>query len=262
MTPITLFSWGYWGWGNATPELRRMVDAVERERGFAPPLFVDIRYRRGARAEGFRSHTFEDFIGSSRYRWMQSLGNRAIGDKSLERMTIHDPSKAYELLDLAKQCSTEKRRVIFFCACDFPRWNGRRNCHRDLVGTLLLKAAKARGAYVEVVEWPGGSPSDFKMNVTPEVSKGVMQGWENLPIGRELSIARAGSIPFGSRLTLRSSAEELLAITGTARCRNSEWVLPLLDWWVLPLSDHKEVHPKKESATIRRKYGFEPRRSA
>jgi hypothetical protein len=41
--PLSLFSWGYWGWGNAARQLVEAVDAVEQARGFQPPLFVDVR---------------------------------------------------------------------------------------------------------------------------------------------------------------------------------------------------------------------------
>lgn len=40
---LTIFTWGYWGWGNATENLVEVVDAVERARGYRPPIFVDIR---------------------------------------------------------------------------------------------------------------------------------------------------------------------------------------------------------------------------
>jgi hypothetical protein len=47
----TLFTWGYYGWGNHTPQLVEAVDAVETSRGFEPPIFVDIRIRRTLDAE-------------------------------------------------------------------------------------------------------------------------------------------------------------------------------------------------------------------
>jgi hypothetical protein len=43
---LTLFMWGYYGWGNHTSDLMLAVDEVERARGFNPPVFVDIRIRR------------------------------------------------------------------------------------------------------------------------------------------------------------------------------------------------------------------------
>ena len=42
----TVFTWGYYGWGNHMPQLGEAVDAVERSRGFESPLFADIRVRR------------------------------------------------------------------------------------------------------------------------------------------------------------------------------------------------------------------------
>jgi hypothetical protein len=53
MSRTAIFTWGYHGWGNHTPQLVETVDAVERKRGFEPPLFVDIRIRR---TEGDMTH--------------------------------------------------------------------------------------------------------------------------------------------------------------------------------------------------------------
>ncbi len=39
---LTIFSWGYEGWGNWTDELVAAVDAVEESCGWGPPMFVDI----------------------------------------------------------------------------------------------------------------------------------------------------------------------------------------------------------------------------
>ena len=75
---ITLFSWGYWGWGNATERLVEAIDAAERARGFQPPGFVDVRLRRQGRAKGFVGNAFRDLVGEARYRWMQDLGNAHI----------------------------------------------------------------------------------------------------------------------------------------------------------------------------------------
>lgn len=78
MIKITLFSFGYWGWGNATPQLVQAVDAAEDARGFQPPLFVDVRISRSVRAVGFRDHAFEQLVGKERYVWLRRLGNRNI----------------------------------------------------------------------------------------------------------------------------------------------------------------------------------------
>ena len=54
----TVFAWGYWGWGEATQELVKRLDAVEGSRGFVPPLLVDVRVSRSVRATGFRGDAF------------------------------------------------------------------------------------------------------------------------------------------------------------------------------------------------------------
>src|SRR3954465_6195252 len=76
MKPLAAFTWGYWGWGNAAPELVKAVDALERTRGFKPPLFADIRLSRSVRAPGFRDRAYEDLVGPARYVWMPKLGNQ------------------------------------------------------------------------------------------------------------------------------------------------------------------------------------------
>ena len=79
MKKLQAFSWGYWGWGTHTKEFVRTVDAMERQRGYRPPIFVDIRFSRSVRATGFRQQAFEATTGKNRYVWMKSLGNANIG---------------------------------------------------------------------------------------------------------------------------------------------------------------------------------------
>src|SRR5262245_2176608 len=101
MPATTLFTRGYYGWGNATPQLVEAVDAVEASRGFEPPTFVDIRIRRTVRAKGFRGSAFEKLLGPTRHRWMKSLGNKFILTRTGPSPQIADRSAAGELLDLA-----------------------------------------------------------------------------------------------------------------------------------------------------------------
>src|SRR5450759_2985969 len=122
MEPLTLFTWGYWGWGHATKQLIKAVDAVEAARGFKPPMFVDIRLSRSVRAPGFNGAAFENEVGSSRYRWLQSLGNVAIKEGGALR--IKDPAAAETLLDITEACARNDQRVLFFCACEFPHTEG------------------------------------------------------------------------------------------------------------------------------------------
>src|SRR5271165_6909489 len=113
----TLFMWGYYGWGNHTPDLVEAVDAVETRRGFQPPIFVDIRIRRSVRAAGFTGPAFERQVGHERHRWMKSLGNKFIVTGTGPGIQIADPTAAYELLDLAIESARGKQRLLFFCSC-------------------------------------------------------------------------------------------------------------------------------------------------
>lgn len=166
----TLFTWGYYGWGNATPQLVEAVDAVETARGFQPPLFVDIRIRRTVRAKGFQGSAFEKLLGPTRHRWMKSLGNSYIETRTGPFVQIADPSAADELLDLAIETDQQEQRLLFFCSCQWPRCNGDIACHRTTVAGLALKAAQKRGVPIEIVEWPGGQPGFINLDVTPKWS--------------------------------------------------------------------------------------------
>src|SRR5262245_20099758 len=99
MTRLSTFTWGFWGWGAATRQLVQAVDLAETGRGFAPPVFVDIRYRRTGRAPGFKGPAFEDLLGWRRYRWIPTLGNSSIGTGRAPRIAC--PAAANQLLDLA-----------------------------------------------------------------------------------------------------------------------------------------------------------------
>jgi hypothetical protein len=115
--PTTIFTFGYYGWGNATPQLVEVVDAVERERGFRHPMFVDIRIRRTVRAKGFQGNAFEKLLGPDRHRWMKSLGNKYIETRSGPSIQIAEPTAAQELLDLAIGLGDRNQRLLFFCSC-------------------------------------------------------------------------------------------------------------------------------------------------
>ncbi len=262
MRRVTLFSWGYWGWGNATRELVRIIDTVEEARGFGPPVFVDTRYSRSVRAEGFRDHAFEHQMGPQRYSWFKSLGNEAIGTKSTAKVKIHDPAGAEDLLSLATTSATEQRRVIFFCACKFCQIEGELNCHRDEVASLLLNAAERRGESIEVVEWPGGEPAELELTVTAAEVRAIVNGRMTLPIESRLSLETAGALAFGSRLTLRSPADELVALVRPAEFQRDKWVFPIEKWWTLPLDEHDEpVDLTAEAEDLRTCYGYLPRRT-
>jgi hypothetical protein len=87
---------------------------------------------------------------------MKSLGNKQIVERTRQGIETADPTAAGLLLVLAIESARHKQRVLFFCSCQWPRWDGKINCHRATVAALVLKAATKRGIPIEVVEWPGG----------------------------------------------------------------------------------------------------------
>jgi len=250
MKKLTIFSWGYWGWGSSAAQFIQAADAVEASRGFDPPLFVDIRLQRSVRAANFNGNAFKQLVEEKRYRWMSKLGNQAIADRSLGKITIKDPNQAESLLDLAIERDKENQRILFFCACEFPK-----GCHRYEVGKLLIKAAKKRGINLEVVEWPGGEPQEVRENVAEDTLKKLQKGAQMLPLPAEPDLAKYAGLPWGSTVGLMCGSQQLFFMTGPAKYTKRGWGLPVYTYELF--EDPNE--PKEISTEFRDKEGFEPR---
>jgi hypothetical protein len=252
MTATTIFTFGYYGWGNATPQLVQAVNAVEISRDFKPPIFVDIRIRRNVRAKGFVGNAFEKLLGPSRHRWMKSLGNKFIQTRAGPDIQIAEPSAANELLDLALESAGRKQRVLFFCGCQRPRFDGEIACHRTTVAELVLKAAQRRGESVEIVEWPGGEPKEIDLDVTPEVFASVRKGRKTVPLEGNVNLAEVAGLPWGSIATIHTAGDKLYRIVGPAIWQTDKWSLP-----VFPTDVEGLAGCETEAARLRRSLGLE-----
>ena len=217
---LTIFTFGYWGWGSATRELIRAIDSAERKKGFSPPIFCDIRLKRNVRAEGFRDDAFERLLPKGRYQWLPSLGNVNIASKG-RGIRIKDPSSSRTLLEEALQNAKRNRRVIFFCACEFPRF-----CHRHVVANLLLKDAARMGRRIKVTEWPGGKPIRTSVHVTEAVYKGICGNMVNVRLSSQTVPRNLAGLPWGSIVDVVSGEESLPIISGPAKFQ-SGWLLPI-----------------------------------
>jgi len=250
MSAAVMFTWGYYGWGNATPQLIEAVDAVELSRGFEPPIFVDIRIRRNVRAKGFVGNVFEKRLGPSRHRWMKSLGNRFIVTRTGPEIQIAEPSAVAELLDLALESAGHNQRLLFFCSCQWPI-----ACHRATVAGLVLAVAKERAVPVEIVEWPGGEPRQIDLDVTPQVLVAVRKGRMTVPLGKQPDLAQVAGLPWCSIAKLQSNGEKLHRVVGPAMRHPDQWVLPILCRTCGPVSNLSEAE------ILRRGFGLEPART-
>ena len=253
---LTLFTWGYYGWGNHTPQFVEAVNAVESSRGFEPPLFVDIRIRRNVRATGFVGNAFEKLLGPNRHRWMKTLGNKFIQTRTGPSIQIAEPAAADELLDLAVVLAQRKQRLLFFCSCQWPCCDGAINCHRATVTELVLQAAKKRGVQVEIVEWPGGEPRQIELDVTPQVFAALRKGRATVPLGCPPNLAEVAGLPWCSIAMLRANGEKLHCVGGPAIRQPGQWVLPVLSAnfdSAASVSEHES-----EARKLRREFGLEP----
>lgn len=224
MTP-TLFSWGYWGWGNATRQLVQAVDAIEAARGFQPPVFVDVRISRSVRAIGFNGNAFGELLGAKRYWHLSALGNLSVKQPTGERIHIKAPAAAEHLLEFALAAQKNQQRVIFFCSCEFPG-TGNRTCHRVSVAKLVLKYARRRDVAAQVVEWPGGTPQRIELQLPTAVFKKLENGGKSLPLSARLPAPELLSLPWGSVVHLNQT---LAVVSGPARYSVGQWFLPVLE---------------------------------
>ena len=260
MKKLTIFSWGFWGWGNHADRFVKLADMVEASRGFKPPIFVDVRIRRTGRAVNFKQNAFRDIVGEKRYLWMQKLGNQAIIDTHLKNITIRDPREANTLLDFAIESMKYKRRIIYYCACEVPgnpRYD-RHRCHRYDVGNLLLKEAKKRGIKLEVVEWPGGKAKHIKIKTSEDVIKKISNEKRFIPLSKTTAFKKYGGLPYGSIVEFisKSSNSKKIKIIDTIKYVDNVWVLPI---WLWPPEDYTLVELKVTASKYLKICGYLPR---
>lgn len=244
---VTIFSFGYHGWGTQTRRLINLVDDSEKESGFRPPLWVDARDNRSVRAPGFRDHEYRKALGHDRYEWMQGLGNKNVSnDRPAE---LNDPSAIGMLLDRALEESSEKRRVIFFCSCQLPDWKGA-SCHRfRLISPLLVRHAKKLGKKISVIEWPGGNPRTIRIGGNSRILALLKAERSSLPM-RALRVAVPRNLPYGSIVEFQFPDQTVPILTGLAFFRK-EWLLP---WYEIPFRPNlSKSYLQKKSSQLRKR---------
>jgi hypothetical protein len=239
---LTPFTFGYWGWGNATCQLLRAIDTAERKRGFSPPIFFDIRLKRNVRAEGFRGDAFEQLVPKGRYRWFPRLGNARIATAE-DGIKIADPFSSRLLLEEALVYAKRNRRVIFFCACEFP-CSCRRSCHRQKVTEFLLEDAERSGHRIKITEWPGGAPKRKKVKVTEAIYREVCGSRKSVPLPSRLLPRDLVGLPWGSIVDVMSGKESIPIISGPPKFQKKK------NRWTLPIWEQHE--PNTPTADLRR----------
>lgn len=258
--PLTLFTFGYEGWGSTTKQLIEAVDAVEASRGFRPPLFVDIRLSRSVRAPEFTGDAFAKQLGADRYIWLDSLGNANVKQGGFIR--IKDPAVATTLLEIAETNARNKRRVLFFCHCPTPG-----DCHRSVVADLILDVARQRNLPIEIVEWPGGKPRlhDFEITVSAANFDKIFNGAKTIPLEEPFSLVEMASVPWLSLVNVRDKqGGDVIGPFGTgpavyvlkSKAKPGRWCLKRLFYMDRPIDEAPGLIQQ-----ARQQQGYEPRRS-
>lgn len=222
---LTAFSWGYDGWGSSIPQLIQSFTAAEAQRGFGPPVFVDIRARRAVRAIGFQKSAFEKSVGSDRYRWMNGLGNEAVRTGRGKKRLVQ-PAQVYELLGLILSEAAKKCRVIFFCSCHSPLLAD--ICHRRLVTKSLVSAARRLRVKLSVEEWPGGTPSTkpVVIRVPAETIDAVRGGATGVKVPESMAMKHA-ALPHGQVVAFTDGKRRQFVACNTPIYRAGRWSVPV-----------------------------------
>lgn len=251
MEKLTLFSWGYKGWGNSIQQLLHATSTAEQLRGFQPPIFVDIRFRRAVRAEGFKEKAFEKVLGPERYIWMKDLGNANISDMVATKAKISNPASVNALIDLAITATKNKQRLIFFCSCHCQD----QDCHRHIVTKLALQAAKKRKLSLSIIAWPGEEPQQnpiFTFQITKSLFNKLSaeHAFPGIPIDSN-SVEQYFALPWGTPVWVQEGNRRALVGTGPAMIRAGKWFLPALCWVCsdgeYPLNDfHMFIQKKRK----------------
>lgn len=211
---------------------------------------------------GFKGPAFGRLLGDElkeqdkkRHIWDKRLGNEYIKTGTGPLIKIADSTAVEDLLELSLKLARHKQRIIFFCGCKWPRWNGEIACHRSTVASLVLEAAKKRVIRVKVVEWPGGDPKRIELDVPPKDFTAIKRGRWTVPLGEMDDLARFAGLPWCSIATLHSGGETLYRIVGPAICQTSGWALPILWRADNPNAGLKEY--EAEVSGLRREWGLE-----
>lgn len=221
---LLLFTWGYWGWGSTTKQFVESVDVVEKSRGFEPPVFVDVRFRRSVRAAGFREAAFQQVTGPDRYVWMNGLGNKGVGTGD---PALKDPNAVMDLLKLAEENLRHRRRVIYFCACQIPA-----ECHRSfLVTETLPQRTQKQRRDIGVVEWPGTDlpESPLRWEVAPKELTAVERGRKTFEMPSNITLGEAAGLAWYTPIRLVAGDSELPILAGPAMVQKDRWVIQALD---------------------------------
>ena len=239
---LTIFMFGYDGWGNSTELLHKATAAVERQRGYRRPYWVDTRFSPYTLAAGFYGRTFASVVGDDHYCSMPELGNANVGSNpTSDRIRIETPQAAERLLDLALQCWRRRQRVIYFCQCPEPR-----HCHRRKIAILLIRAAKKRRVALQVVEWPGGEPQVRRISVRIP-SSAVRKS--HLALDRTpRPLAVLAGLAAGSRLRVYDGQgwEDTFAVKA-ARYTRGSWQFPLVKYRGRPAKKPADVAAWRDS---------------
>jgi hypothetical protein len=242
-----VYTFGYHGWGTNTRRLAKLAAEWEEKAGRREPMWVDIRWSRSSRAPEFRDAGFSRATGPKHYLWMQGLGNSAIATKGFK---IAHPPDAERLLDVILEAHESRRRVLFFCACELIRVEGRIRCHRAHVANLLLATARRRGRGLTVVASPGGDPESH----TFEVDDRHLRGWDSWVMPRARVPQKAPLlVPQATAFVLRGRTEERVALMQTP-VYASGWRYRLL--WT-PLRPMTEAALTRKQASVRKAFGLD-----
>jgi hypothetical protein len=109
-----------------------------------------------------------------------------------------------------------------------------------------------------VVEWPGGEPKTFKLEVPESVLKSVLRGGNRIPLNAlsRKNIHKFAALPWGSRVGLHSEDADVAIVSGPAQLA-THWYLTVIGPTRSKKTDTIESL-KKEALRLRKSLGYMP----
>ncbi|HLC15132.1 MAG TPA: hypothetical protein VJL89_02760 [Thermodesulfovibrionia bacterium] len=148
MKPV-IYTFGYDGWGPHAKLMKKVCIEHNRKLKNKGLRWIDIRFNRKVRAEGFREGNVEAVFTKEHYRWIQELGNKAIVTNQ-PYIELADTKTGYrKLLMEIKEAEKSNMDLILFCHC--PDYN---YCHRKTVFDEAPKELKTLFCDLDYPEWP------------------------------------------------------------------------------------------------------------
>jgi hypothetical protein len=127
-----LYTFGYHGWGNQVPLMKKSFIKQNMTVRGRSLRWIDTRIRRSVRANGFNGKRTEELLGVKHYAWIPEFGNSALDAGGIRIADFKNGVKRFE--QEIEDAQSNNMDIILFCHCeDYD------DCHRKKLIELIAK---------------------------------------------------------------------------------------------------------------------------